>query len=539
MKPLKRFLYIASIWAAGAGVLVAQSKEEDIVGKYASSINVEDGRRHLSILAADWMRGRGTGDVGQKLAASYLADQFKMFGLAPAVKEEGGYSYFQKFDLEERAWKQVYITLHGERKEFLKDFYLYGDFDIPTETKSEIVFAGYGIDAPNYSDYQSKKGKKYHEDLKGKTVVIFPGEPQLNGKMLVSGTAQSSVWAHDWRKKAATARAQGADNVIIVVGNSDKDFYSRQDQLKQHLQEPSLAFTHKQRPGSALFVPPSMAASMLGITAEQLIRYRNERTQAIAAGKKVKQLKKTAPFTIKVEVDKKPVQTENVLGLIEGTDKKDEIIVLTAHYDHLGVEGDVIYNGADDDGSGTTALIEIAEAFGMAAREGYRPRRSILIMPVTAEEKGLMGSEYYTDRPVFPLANTVANLNIDMIGRLDAEHENDPDYVYIIGSNRLSSELHTISEEANKSSVNIKLDYRYNSFDDPNRFYYRSDHYNFAKNGIPVIFYFTGVHEDYHKPTDTVEKIHFEKMTKITRLIFHTAWELANRDERIVVDGQE
>lgn len=157
-------------------------------------------------------------------------------------------------------------------------------------------------------------------------------------------------------------------------------------------------------------------------------------------------------------------------------------------------------------------------------------------MPVTAEEKGLMGSEYYTDKPIFPLSKTVANLNIDMIGRLDDAHKKDPNYVYIIGSNRLSTKLHALNEEANKKSVNIKLDYRYNSFNDPNRFYFRSDHYNFAKNNIPVIFYFTGIHEDYHKPTDTVDKIDFDKVAKITQLVFHTAWDLANMEERLPID---
>jgi len=155
---------------------------------------------------------------------------------------------------------------------------------------------------------------------------------------------------------------------------------------------------------------------------------------------------------------------------------------------------------------------------------------------VSGEEKGLLGSEYYSDNPIFPLENTVANLNIDMIGRVDEAHKDDPNYIYLIGSDKLSTELHTISEDANKMYTNVALDYTYNHPDDPNRFYYRSDHYNFAKNGIPVIFYFSGVHEDYHQPTDTPDKIMHEKMEPIVRLVFHTAWELSNREQRIVVD---
>ena len=229
---------------------------------------------------------------------------------------------------------------------------------------------------------------------------------------------------------------------------------------------------------------------------------------------------------------KRIIKGENVLGFIEGTDLKDELIIITAHYDHLGKHDSLIFNGADDDGSGTVAAMEIAEAFMIAKKEGYGPRRSILIMPVSGEEKGLLGSKYYTDNPIYPLEKTVANLNIDMIGRLDDWHDT-ANYVYLIGSNRLSLDLHNISEEINLKHIGLDLDYRFNKEDDPNRYYYRSDHYNFAKNNIPVIFYFNGVHEDYHKTSDTIEKIDFNKTERITKLIFLTAWELANRDQRI------
>jgi Zn-dependent M28 family amino/carboxypeptidase len=160
-------------------------------------------------------------------------------------------------------------------------------------------------------------------------------------------------------------------------------------------------------------------------------------------------------------------------------------------------------------------------------------------MTVSGEEKGLLGSSYYSEHPEFPLKNTVCDLNIDMIGRRDEKHKDNPDYIYLIGSDKLSSQLHAISENANKTYSNLELDYTYNDEKDKNRFYYRSDHYNFAKKGIPVIFYFNGVHADYHKETDEVEKIEFSKMEKITRLVFFTAWELANRNERIIVDSNK
>ena len=226
------------------------------------------------------------------------------------------------------------------------------------------------------------------------------------------------------------------------------------------------------------------------------------------------------------------IRGENVLGYIEGSDLKDELLIITAHYDHLGKHDSLIFNGADDDASGVSAALEIAEAFMLAKKSGYGPRRSILIMPVSGEEKGLLGSRYYTDNPIYPLENTVANLNIDMIGRLDDWHDNG-NYVYLIGSDRLSYDLHNLNEKINDDYVGIDLDYRFNDKDDPNRYYYRSDHYNFAKNNIPVIFYFNGVHEDYHKPSDTIEKLDFDKINTITKLIFLTAWEIANRDDRI------
>ena len=226
------------------------------------------------------------------------------------------------------------------------------------------------------------------------------------------------------------------------------------------------------------------------------------------------------------------IRGENVLGYIEGSDLKEELIIITAHYDHLGKHDSLIFNGADDDASGVAGAMEIAEAFMLAKKDGKGPRRSILIMPVSGEEKGLLGSKYYTDNPVYPLNNTIANLNIDMIGRLDDWHSTG-NYVYLIGSNRLSYDLHNINEEVNTKHTNLELDYKYNDEEDPNRYYYRSDHYNFAKNNIPVIFYFNGVHEDYHRPSDTIEKLDFSKIKTISKLVFLTAWELANREEKI------
>ena len=230
--------------------------------------------------------------------------------------------------------------------------------------------------------------------------------------------------------------------------------------------------------------------------------------------------------------------SENVVAYIEGSEKPNEVLVLSAHLDHIGISSDgQIYNGADDDGSGTVAVLEIAKAFKAAVNDGNRPKRSILFLHVTGEELGLYGSRYYTDvDPVFPLENTIADLNIDMIGRIDPKHIDNTDYLYLIGSDKLSTELHTVSEEVNKKYFNMEFDYTYNDDNDPNRFYYRSDHYNFAKNNIPVIFYFNGTHADYHRPSDTPDKIEYDLLAKRAKLIFYTAWVLVNRENRIVVD---
>ena len=219
-----------------------------------------------------------------------------------------------------------------------------------------------------------------------------------------------------------------------------------------------------------------------------------------------------------------------------GKSKPDEVVIVSAHFDHLGKKGDQIFHGADDNGSGTSTIMELAQAFAEARGGGFRPERTVVFMLVTGEEKGLLGSEYYVNNPLYPLANTVADVNVDMVGRQDDKYKDNPDYIYVIGSDRLSTDLHKINESVNQKYCQLTLDYTYNSESDPNRYYYRSDHYNFAEKGIPAIFYFNGVHADYHQPTDTADKINYEKMAKVGRLIFHTIWELANRPERIVVD---
>jgi len=212
--------------------------------------------------------------------------------------------------------------------------------------------------------------------------------------------------------------------------------------------------------------------------------------------------------------------------------------VLSAHYDHLGRRDSVIYYGADDDGSGTVSILQLAKAFAKAKTDGKGPRRSVLFLANSGEEKGLWGSEYYSEHPAYPLEQTTVDLNIDMIGRIDPGRKkgDSTNYVYVVGDDKLSSELKPISETQNKKFTKLELDYKFNDPADPQRIYYRSDHYNFARKGVPIIFYFDGIHKDYHRPTDTPDKINYDLMEKRARLVFYTAWEMANRNDMLKRD---
>jgi Zn-dependent M28 family amino/carboxypeptidase len=249
---------------------------------------------------------------------------------------------------------------------------------------------------------------------------------------------------------------------------------------------------------------------------------------------------KTYEADVKLDFKKSinELHSSNVIGYIEGTDKKDEYVFITAHYDHLGKRDSVIYYGADDDGSGTVSVLELAEAFAKAKAAGKGPRRTVVFMTVSGEEKGLWGSQYYSEHPLFPLNKTTVDLNIDMIGRIDPKRKvgDSTNYVFVVGDDKLSSDLRPISEAMNKKYIKMELDYKYNAPKDPERIYYRSDHYNFARKGVPIIFYFNGTHNDYHRPTDTPDKINYNLMAKRAQLVFYTAWEMANRNDMLKRD---
>ncbi len=510
---------------------------QDVATQYAKTITPADLKKHLVIIASDSLEGRDTGSPGQKKAADYVAKHFKMYGLTPiATAVDGSKSYFQKYNLYQKNWGEIYVKAEGKTFKFNEDFYLSGLLTTEGEVAVPTVFAGYGIEANLYNDYQKL-------DVKNKAVVILEGEPKgTNGKYLVNGNDQTSSWSgpQSWQKKVATSMAKGAKYVFMVSekeGSEFEELIKRRAVMSRRMSRMSMKSIKELLSNTAAFtVSVEMGADLLDINARKLV----DLQQQITKKGKPSSKSPSGEVVLKVERTSEVIDTENVAGLLEGTDKKDEVVVISAHLDHIGISPDgQINNGADDDGSGTVSLLELAEAFSKAKADGKGPRRSILFLNVTGEEKGLFGSEFYSENPLLPLANTVADLNIDMIGRVDQAHANDPKYVYIIGSDKLSSELHAISEAANNEYIGYNLDYTFNDPKDPNRFYYRSDHYNFAKKGVPVVFYFTGVHEDYHRPGDDVEKIMFDKQAPIVQLVFHTAWKLANREERIKVDSNK
>lgn len=480
------------------------------VTTYGKTITAEELKTDLYIYASDEFEGRGTGDPGQKKAVNFLKEQYIAMGVPAALPNN---NYFQNVPLEKLGVPEVSLSVNNKDFKIVDDFVSVSSVEDGSLNTSEIIYAGYGIDDDAFSSYKDL-------DVKGKVVLIKSGEPKdANGNYVISGSTEASKWSNFRQAYAAkrdAAKEKGAAAVFFYYpeiynmaaarfGGSNGSISLRENKENMYyfLINTDLAKT---------FLPDietNLNHQTIEVSME--MNYKNVATDIIS---------------------------ENVAAWIKGSEKPDEIIVISAHLDHEGIKNGEIYNGADDDGSGCVALLEIAEAFKAAVKDGHGPKRSILLLHVTGEEKGLLGSRYYTDMdPIFPLANTVANLNIDMIGRVDPKHEaGDGNYLYLIGSDKLSTELHNISEEMNNKYTNIEFDYTYNDDNDPNRFYYRSDHYNFAKNNIPVIFYFNGTHADYHKPTDTPDKIRYDLLENRTRLVFYTAWELANRENRIVVD---
>jgi hypothetical protein len=513
------FLFVLALGASISSSNAQVLQHLDSAGQWAESITADDLSRQLHILAADSMEGRETGKPGQRKAAQYIADQFRSMGLQPVNG-----SYFQDVPLKVSQLKGGVLDLKGTKLLFKDDFVPYPGIEV-ADVEGDAVFVGYGIQEGEWNDYAGL-------DVAGKIVVYMTGEPgNAERGYTLSGNQDASRWSRDPSAKRQLADSLGALAVLVV----SNEFATLRSRLVPWLSRERMRLD-VERKGEGTDLPTLL------VSEDMLLRVTGWKSMKDVRKKWTKRkLKGTELGAAKLNLARKDekVMATNVWGILPGSDSllSSEIVALTSHYDHVGVDAEgLIYNGADDDGSGTVSLLENAEAWMMAARAGAGPRRTVMFMAFVGEEKGLLGSEWYAENPAFPMEQHVCDLNMDMVGRFDEAHQDDDRYVYLIGSDKLSSELHEISEAVNSNHIGLSLDYTFNAPDDPNRFYYRSDHYNFAKNNVPVIFYFSGVHEDYHGPGDTPDKIRYPKMAEIGRLVFLTSWEVANRDEKLEVD---
>jgi hypothetical protein len=540
MRKFLAFILVLFIFSGVPQASFAQKSKNTKVVATAPTFGNTDGitaqqlRNYLEFIASDELEGRDTPSRGLDIAAMYIADHLKAWGIKPAG--DGG-TYFQKFPL-----KRSKIDAQGTNLSLNNLSFTYGEDFLTTYTAanipaSNIVYAGHGwvIKSKNINAYQGI-------DVKDKIVVVGGGLPKgvtfadLQGKM-----------GEDWSSPAVYANANGARAVISFAT------FGALANMKAN------RWTQTEK-GDLEFKAPQFQIKIPTITATpRLINalFQGETTSgANVYNKAVAQdyvepfdLKPTKKISLNVAVKTDTVYTQNVMGILEGSDPtlKSEYVAIGAHYDHVGTNpnwngDDKIWNGADDDGSGTVAVLAMAEAFSKGAQ---RPKRSILFIWHAGEEKGLWGSEYFTDNPTVPIGSIITELNIDMIGRYqnpgDENHPQNKNLpkqgeVFLIGSRMMSTELGDLSDATNKAFLNLSFNFKYDDPKDPEQFFYRSDHFNYARKGIPIIFYMDGSHADYHQPSDSIEKINFEQMEKVSRTIFATGWELANRPTRPTVD---
>ena len=474
--------------------------QDKILMEASNSIKIDELKEKMYTYSSDEFEGKDTPSKGQELAIGYLADHYKNLKI-PSIKDN---TYFQRVPLQFESKPNISLNISNKDFAYYEDYISYKNGPDKSYKDEDIIYAGFGIQEDKYNDYKDL-------DVKGKIVIVSGGEPKNNNDEYFINGKEKSKWSNirqEINLKSQIAKRKGALALIIV----DEYLYRR--------------YSYRYR----------YSDSGKGGKRMELGNEESNNFQVLLFSEKHKEY--LSKDNLKLDMNfKKNVQTfsaDNVAAIVRGTEFPGEYVILTAHLDHVGIQNGDIYNGADDNGSGTVAMLEIAEAFALAREQGYSPKRSVVFLHVTAEERGLLGSEYYADYdPLVPIKNTIANLNMDMMGRADPNRGvKNLNYVYVIGSDILSDDLHNINIEAN-NYANLELDFRFNDINDPNQFYYRSDHYHFVKNNIPSIFYFSGVHEDYHKPTDTAEKILYEPYKRRVKLIFHTAWGLANSEERI------
>ncbi len=492
--------------------IISVVKGEDLPLSYSNKISSDSLKEFVYILASDSLEGRETGRPGQKRAAGFLASKYMSWNLNPAGTGQSPElektdnetlnqkQFFQKHSISTRNNKTKNLFVGGETFLFGKDFY-YSDIlnDTPL-TLNNFIFIG--VKNKKFSETKNKK------KFSNKNLILFDVDSDSTNFQL--------------NKFELNASSQQSPFLVLIITNENviNKYFSENKKSNLFGNYIQILITEKV---AKSFFPKDQFEKICS-------KVKNNSKPRI---KKIKSL-----VTAELVRNTDQLSGQNVLAFIRGGDLKNETVVISSHYDHLGKTDSLIYYGADDNASGTSGVLELARVFSEAKKDGHGPRRNILFMNVSGEEKRLLGSAWYVSNPAFPLKKTIVDLNIDMIGRTDATHDSlgIKNYIYIIGADKMSTELYNINEAQNMKGPNLLLDYKYNSEDDPNKYYMRSDHYNFVKNNIPVIFYFNGTHADYHKPTDTVDKIDFEILTNRARLVFLTAWELANRNDRIIID---
>ena len=490
---------------------MALAQKDENAAKYAALITPKALKEKLTILAGADMEGRETASPGQKKAAAWIEDQFRKSGLKPG----NGDSYQQVYPVYFDAMSDQLLRVNGKTFAWDKDY----NFTLQTmfkgmRTFNNFVFAGYGV-----VDSASKTNDYAGLDVKGKVVIVLDGGTPAPPATPAGGRRG---FANPNAGKMAAAQKNGAVGMLIVSSAFPRTTPTAVKSTRMVLQ---------------ITDPPIFIATISDEVASALIG----RTSKVSLADFIKVNKGNYFAELQLGAARNPEMKEssNVIGILPGTDKKDEYVFLTGHYDHLGKNGNTIYYGADDDGSGSVGVIQMAEAFAAAAKKGIQPRRTMIFMTVSGEEKGLLGSEYYSEHPTIDLSKASADLNTDMIGRGDSSRKGDTlNYVYVIGHDKLSSELAPINESVNTIyNLNLGLDYKFDDPNDQNRIYFRSDHYNFARKGVPILFFYDGMlGADYHKPTDTVDKIQFDVMAKRAQLVFHTGWVIANRDNMLKRD---
>lgn len=496
-----RIILISALFLSG----IAINAQEITHMKFSSGITAEELQDHVRILASEDFQGRETGYPGQKKAAEYILDQFILLGLASPA--------YQTFELIKNEWESFKIVENGDTLKINEHINVNGYWP-EGENRYKLIFAGYGAETDHYSDYTGI-------EVKGKIVAFLNGEPMdKDGRFLTTGSfiPEYSIIGSD---KAAIAIEKGALGAIMI--ERDPDRVEQLIRLNKKFSISRQFFLHTGNTQAGVISCDMENASLL---------FNNDKDDWDKYRKKLDK-GKTPDRTIETEIaiiaERGPnkITSENVIGMIKGSEKPEEFIIITAHYDHLGKRDDEIFYGADDNASGTAAVIEIAEAFREAALSNIRPRRSILFMPVSGEEKGLLGSKHYVNDPIVPLSKTRAAINMDMIGRQDDMAETDSSYVYLYVSDKPGSLLDQAARKSDSlAGGQMMIEYKYKSSAEIN--IGGSDHASFEKAGIPVLYFYCGLHDDYHRPGDTWEKLDYVNMANIARLVFAATWELAN-----------